>query len=121
MTDDLFTHAEGIALRDFGMEAAASAEDQTQPLFSDTAYQTICAIAERQETVHVNDVLLACPVKPLHPNAWGAVWMRAIRAKVIEKAGYTKPCTVDPGKHNHDYPVYRSLIIGRDIDQHPRF
>jgi hypothetical protein len=91
-------------LRDRGMSLAAEAQGME---WSDLAYDTILRIAASQPTVHVDDVLAQFSVTPDHPNAWGAVWMRAIRAGVIEHSGTVRPSS-DPKKHRHQYPVYRS-------------
>lgn len=98
------------SLRNTGMSLASDAQDRAVPQWSEMAYQTIVTLATRHRTLHVDQVLTAFPYKPGHPNAWGAVWMRAIKAGVIERTGQIAPCTVDPGKHKHNYPVYRSLV-----------
>jgi hypothetical protein len=43
------------------------------------------------------------------PNAYGAVWQRAIRSGLLAKTGRTRPSR-QPGKNAHEYPVYRSLV-----------
>lgn len=101
------------ARRDAGMEAAAEAEDRRQPAFAVAAYAAILSVATRQATVHVDDVLTACAVRPTSPNAWGSVWKRAIREGVIVKTGRTRPCATDRRKNCHEYPVYASGLFGR--------
>jgi hypothetical protein len=101
------------ARRDAGIEAAAEAEDRRQPAFAVAAYAAILSVATRQQTVHVDDVLAACSVRPASPNAWGSVWQRAIRDGVIIKTGRTRPCITDRRKNAHDYPVYASSLFGR--------
>lgn len=96
--------------RERGMGLAADAEDREQPDFGEVAFATIRAIAQRKQTVHVDDVLEECPLAPHHPNAWGAVWMRAIRQKIIVHSGTVRPCRTDTKKNAHQYPVYRSMI-----------
>jgi hypothetical protein len=96
--------------RNRGMGHAADAEDREQPEFAEAAYAAIRTVAEKQDTVHVDDVLPLCAVKPNHPNASGAVWMRAIRERIIEHSGMVRPCRTDAKKNAHRYPVYRSLI-----------
>jgi hypothetical protein len=107
---DLFDFAQ--RRRERGMGFAADAEDREQPGFAEAAYSVIRSIAEKQPTVHVDDVLAVCPVAPHHPNAWGAVWMRAIRDRIIAHSGMVRPCRTDAKKNAHRYPVYRSLIGG---------
>jgi hypothetical protein len=100
----------GPALRDAGMARAAEAQERETP-FADAAYGVIVAIAQRQSTVHIDDVLSECTARPKHYNAWGAVWMRARRNQIIEHSGTVKPCMTDARKHSHQYPVYRSLVL----------
>jgi hypothetical protein len=107
---DLFEHAK--ALRDEGMATAYSAQKEKQPDWGAHAYAAIVTIARTQPTVHIDDVLATINQKPHHANAWGSVWMRAIKNRVIERTGMTRPCETDPKKHAHQYPVYRSLLSG---------
>jgi hypothetical protein len=102
----------GTAERDLGIDRAASAEARDNPHFHQEALAAIVRIAKRKTTVHVDDVLRECHVRPKHYNAWGAVWMRAVRAQIIEHTGELRPCRADSGKHRHNYPVYRSLVYG---------
>jgi hypothetical protein len=106
--DDLFVWAKDG--RDTGMGRAADAEDREQPEFAQAAYLAICQVAKTKAEVHIDDVLTCCTVKPGHYNAWGAVWMHAIRDRVIAHSGRVRPCRVDTKKHAHQYPVYRSLM-----------
>ena len=96
----------GKALRDDGMKLAVEAEGQE---WADRAFLAIIDVALAKPTVHVNDVLEIFPDPPRHHNAWGAVWMRAIRAGVIQRTGTTAPC-VSAQKHARQAPVYRSEI-----------
>lgn len=104
---DLFTYVEGRALRDEGMERAAS----HSPRFVDLACAAIKRVAKRQRHVHVDDVMPECGAEPAHPNAWGAAWTRAIREGIIQRTNQTRPCKTDPKKRAHNYPVYFSLIF----------
>lgn len=108
---DLFEMAAALRARDIGMVEAEFAETLVNPDFSEIAYAAICRAARSQCEVHVDDVLAICKVKPSHPNAWGAVWMRAIKDGVIERTGRVRPCLSDAGKHKHQYPVYRSGLF----------
>lgn len=100
--------------RDAGMAEAALAETLVNPDFAEVAYAAICHVARRQSEVHVDHVLAFCTIGPSHYNAWGAVWMRAIREGVILKTGMVRPCLSDPLKHKHNSPVYASgLFHGR--------
>lgn len=109
--DDLFAYAE--RLKERGMLLASDSEERHNPGFGAMALQTIRKVALRQPTVHVDDVLEACPVRPRHPNAWGAVWSRAQRTGIIRRTAELRRCKTDPGKHAHAYPVYASLLFGR--------
>jgi len=100
--------------RDAGMIEAEFAETLVNPDFAETAYAAICHVARRQEEIHVDDLLRHLKVRPSHPNAMGAVWLRAIKDGVIIRTGTIRPCMSDPGKHKHNYPVYKSgLSHGR--------
>jgi hypothetical protein len=108
---DDYTARVGAAARDSGMALAELAETMAQPDFAEAAYAAICHVARRQSEVHVDDILRHCKVKPSHYNAWGAVWMRAIKDGVIVRTGMVRPCISDPGKHKHNSPVYRSGLF----------
>lgn len=110
MSDDLFTYRQGKLNRDAGMATAAAAQGA---LFAETAYALLVSLARRKEFVHIDDMLREAPLKPVHFNAWGPVWYRAIRAQVIEHSGRVAPCTADAGKNAHSYPIYRSLVYGQ--------
>lgn len=106
MTDkDLFQYA--AELRDLGMTRA---EEAAGPMFSALAFAAIRRVAQQQATVHVDDVLRECSVRPSSPNAWGAVWMKAIKSGLICRTGEARRCRTDPNKHAHTYPVYKSMI-----------
>lgn len=102
-----------LALRDRGMSLAEDAQNAISPQWSDRAYEAIVRLAKAQATVHVDDILTTFAERPSHPNAWGPVWKKAIKAKVIEHSGQVRRCTVDVAKHAHNSPVYRSLAHRR--------
>ena len=97
-------------LRNRGMTLAAKAQDHVEPEWAELAFQAIVTAARRQSTVHVDDVWPKV-APPHHHNAWGSVWMRAIKGKIIEKTTARRH-SIAPRKHKHEYPVYRSLIVG---------
>lgn len=109
MTDLVELAAE---LRDKGMNLAQWAQNGKSACWSDRAYEAIVAIARLSRTVHVDQVLAIFDDKPVHHNAWGAPWHRAIKDGVIEHSGRVRPCA-DVSKHRHNSPVYKSLIHGR--------
>lgn len=110
---DLFEHAasQAMRLRDSGMALASAAQERDEPGWGELAYAAIVSIAQRQETVFIDDLLREFPRQPGHPNAWGAPWKRAIRRGVIEPTGQLARCTADPGKRAHNYPIYRSKVV----------
>lgn len=103
---DLFTYAEAKAQRDAGMARA----EAHSPIFAVAAYAAIERVSRRQAHVHVDDILAENVPEPNHPNAWGAVWAKAIRAGIIQRSNQTRPCATDPKKHAHQYPIYFSRI-----------
>jgi hypothetical protein len=107
----LFAWADGAALRDTGMDLASEAQEEVSPGWSERAYQAIVTVARFRPEVHVDDVLRIFTEQPAHPNAWGAVWSRAIRDRVISRTGRVRE-TQDRRKHRHQYPVYQSEIFG---------
>ena|SRR6185503_9040080 len=109
---DLFTHAESKRLRDTGMALASDAEGEA---FASAAYALILELAATHPTIHIDAYLAAGGPLPAHPNAMGAPWLRAIRAKIIVHSGTVRPCLGDARKHRHNYPVYRSLIYNREF------
>lgn len=102
---DLFAFAEARELRDAGMTQAA----EHSPVFSEIAFQAIKRVARRQIHVHVDDILREDVPTPSHPNAWGPVWMRAIREDIIQRTNQTRQ-SEHTKKHSHNYPIYFSLI-----------
>lgn len=92
-------------------EAALAQVEAHAPNWHDRAYRAIEEIARRQIHVHIDDVLAAGVPQPHHPNAWGAVWMKAIRKEIIQRTNQTRPCAVDPKKHGHRYPIYFSRVF----------
>lgn len=112
MTPDLFSWRPET-LRDAGMTQASEAQESKDPGWRVRAYAAIHLVAAAQDSVHVDDIRAVFREPPLHPNAWGAVWMRAIRAGIISHSGRVRPCRSDPRKHAHQYPVYDSLVYSR--------
>jgi hypothetical protein len=100
-------------LRNRGMSLAQWAQDSKSACWSERAYEAIVAIARLSPTVHVDQVLAIFDDKPVHHNAWGAPWHRAIKDRVIAHSGRVKP-SADISKHRHQSPVYNSLIYGRN-------
>lgn len=112
---NLFEHAEAQAImrRNRGMAVAADAQDRAVPGFSELAYSHIFNLACEHEEIHIDLFLQTFKLRPEHPNAFGAPWQKAKRERIIEHSGRVRPCTVDPAKNAHLYPVYRSLVYRR--------
>ena len=92
-----------------GMDRASQGSD---PVWREYAYVTLLEVAAQQKTVHVDDLHAVIEWHPANPNAWGAVWQKAIRRGVLAKTGLYRPTRL-PGKHAHEYPCYTSLIYGQ--------
>jgi hypothetical protein len=113
---NLFDHAADAEKRKrAGMELALFAQNEKAPEWAELAYRAIVAIAKRQGTVHIDDLIKADLPKPHHPNAWGSVWSRAIRDDVIVHTGRVRKCLADPKKNAHQYPIYQSLMYRKDV------
>lgn len=108
----LFDAAQGAAARDAGMALAELAQTMENPDFSTEALNAIRRVAKRQEMLFVDDVLAECKATPRHHNAWGAVWVRAIKERIIIATNQVRQSR-DPAKHAHAYRVYRSLQFRR--------
>ena len=104
----LFDAGQSSAARDAGMALAELAETMENPDFATEALNAIRRVAKRQELFFVDDVLAECKAKPHHHNAWGGVWMRAIKERIIIATNQVRHSR-DPAKHAHAYRVYRSL------------
>jgi hypothetical protein len=102
---DLFAQAR--KRRDAGMALAADAEREE---WKDRAYAALVSVARRSRLVHVDDLLSEFTEEPEHPNAWGSVWMRAVRSGVLRHSGCVRPCKCHPRKNAHQYPIYQSLV-----------
>ena len=98
----------GAELRDAGVAAAQRAQDKADPVWKELAYAALLRVAERQAWVHRDDVAAECGLSPHHANAWGAVWLKAVKAGVLVDKGRSRR-TTDPGKHAHRYPLWYSM------------
>lgn len=100
------------ARRDAGMARAAAAQGTP---WSEIAYAAIERVARRQAHVHIDDVLGEGVPQPHHYNAWGAVWMCAIRNDIIQRTNQTRLCATDKRKNAHRYPIYFSRIYSQGV------
>jgi len=111
-----FDDYDGRVARDIGMVEAEFAEVLSGSTYLDALEAAIKHVARRQCEVHIDDVLPLLRVKATHPNSAGSVWRRLVNDGTLVKSDSDRfrPCSVDPGKHRHDYRVYRSgLFFGR--------
>jgi hypothetical protein len=101
---------QGELFRDNGAAAALAAQEEDVPGWAERAFGAIVEIACRRPEIHTDDVTSVFREPPTHFNAWGAVWMRAIKEKIIVRTGNYRRSS-DPKKHAHVYPVYRSRLF----------
>lgn len=101
----------GEKQRDRGVGLALDAQDRARPEFRDVALAALRRIASRQPTVHVNDLYEEIIERPTHPNAMGGIWREAANLETgfLVMTNETRKC-IDPRKHAHRSPVYRSTI-----------
>lgn len=103
----LFDLMSGRERRDTGMGLAEAGEGTA---WGEYAYQILKTLAEELPEVHTDDLERCLEWHPRHPNAAGAVWMRALRNGLLERTGRVRP-SKQPTKRAHSYPVYRSLVF----------
>lgn len=101
---------EGQRRADRGMALAGSGNDDAREKFRAEASAAIVTLARTQEFVFVDDLVGMLSVNPPDPNCWGGVWLRAIKDRLIEKTEKRRR-TAQPGKHAHEYPIYRSRLF----------
>lgn len=99
-------------LRDRGTSLAALAQDGKSPCWSERAYEALIRVARRQEKLFADDLRAELREPPVHHNAFGSVWMRAIRDGVIVRTAETTHSR-EAIRHKHRYPIYSSKIYGR--------
>ncbi len=112
----LFDWADGAARRDRGMALASGAQEREAPGWAERAYAHLEALSLTREFVYTDDLLAVFPERPAHPNAYGAVWQRAIRNGLLSRTGMMRESR-DPKKHRHNYPLYRSEIYARRMNE----
>lgn len=106
---DLATH-----LRDRGMTLAERAEEFHTPGWGDRALAALTRIAKRQQYLFTDDLRRELKEEPAHHNAFGAVWMKALKARIIERTNETRHSSI-PSLHKHRYTLYRSNLYRRDM------
>lgn len=111
----LFDRDEAIARRDQGIERVDRAP------WKDRAFAALVRVARHQRELTADDVRAVDGLEdPHHPNAWGAVFMRAVRTGVIVNTGRTVNSD-RPDAHRRRIPVYGSGVFGtpRTVRRHP--
>ena len=104
----LFDLDAGRAARDAGMASAARHADRDPAVWSaEGAYAALVQLASKQPYIHTDDLAREYPPTCPRPNALGHVWMRAIKAGVIQRTAGSRP-SKQPGKHAHEYRIYES-------------
>ena len=75
------------------------------------ALARIVRLAEQHRTFTADEVREACSdiEPPHHPNVWGAVMHKAIRAGIIRRTGELRRST-RKAAHSHSNPVWESLL-----------
>lgn len=106
---NLFDHAEAQRRKEEGM---ALAEAHAGPVWAGYALSKLHELCRMQELLHSDDLRAVCELTPASANAYGSVWLTAIRKGWIERTGRSRPST-RPETHGHTYVVYRSLVFGQ--------
>ena len=101
---------QGRALRDVGIEQAAEHAERVEPDWKDTAYDAFCAVARKhgEFTTEQARKLSRHVPDPPDKRAWGHVAQRAVKAGIIERAGYV--AADDPKVHRNVVTLWRSRI-----------
>lgn len=98
--------------RDQGMARVKSAEAQRNPGWSRRALRAIENLAFDIEYFTTDDLKLRFAERPKSPKAWGPVWGKAKRLKLVELAiNREKPKSAIPSQNAHRLDVYHSLIF----------
>jgi hypothetical protein len=98
-----------------GMNLATGAEERDNPGFVERALNAIIAVAERQSTVHIDDLAeFHSNDPPIHNNCWGHIWIKARKLGIIVPTGEWKRASKRTIKHARCYPVYASLLHKED-------
>lgn len=115
MTDEL----DPAALRDAAIALAVEHADDVEPRWSDVAYGLLLQVIQlRKRTPRCETPFMAEDVRrwaertrglpsPPDARAWGGVFQRAARAKVIERAGFGE--SRNPQAHLRPTALWRAL------------
>lgn len=104
-------------LRDAGIASAIQHADAESPTWSERAFRFVRAFATMNNNLTsegVRQYAERCGLpKPPDGRAWGAVMIRAVRAGIIAKIGYTT--ALDPKVHCNPVTLWQSsLYIGKE-------
>lgn len=97
-----------------GMDQAGEHADQVYPGWREEAYEFLVSYAERHPFFISEDVSDATKdlnhfVQPPTDRAWGSVYRRAIKERIIERAG----TGISRRRHASICPKWRSLVCWR--------
>lgn len=101
----LLDPAAGAAARDAGIASVGEHNE----LWANYALACLRYLCTTQEYVHADDLVALLVWQPAHPNAAGAVWMRARKEGLLEPTDRWRMSAV-PVKHRRKLPIYRSLL-----------
>lgn len=92
---------ESIKNRDIGIEAAKVHADTKEPTWSDKAYKFLLTYCIKNKEFMAEDVRVASEnhvPEPPSKRAWGSVFMKAAKAKIIKRIGFRN--TKNPKSHS---------------------
>lgn len=96
---------EGRKLRDAGIQTAADHADAVEDRWTDRAFAELCRIGPRLTQFTSGDVRKIAHAEglplPPDPRSWGAVMVRARRAKLVRFLAYVP----DPDPKSHRCPT----------------
>lgn len=105
-------------MRERGMDRALTTAEAQYDAWATKAYAFLGAYARTHASFAGWELVRAAndsgQVPVVSGKAWGAVFVRAARAGLLEKAGFAP----DPNRHNNPAPRWRSRIVpGPDTRQ----
>ncbi len=109
----LFSHAESREQRDAAMESVARNADETVPHWGDMAFDWIKVYAKAHRefiSESCTAAALAAGIPAPHDDrAWGPIFARASRQKIIARIGYG----TSTRRHLSPTPLWESQTFGR--------
>jgi len=108
---DFTAHQDQLA-RDAGMARATAHANTDHTAWSERAYAALvnyCCFTPRFAGHELIAAAELAGVPRVDGRAWGSVFVRAAKAGLIQKAGFT----INPHRHQSPTPVWISLICGQ--------